>query len=152
MSPPSNEHFSVLTSVRTTLQQDGFDVEWVHYTEQYSAVVVQYTAPADTAAEIEQVLVDGIPKTTGAFQGPVIGDGDPGTYSRMIVLVANSSKPPADRTGKLRWRIDWSWLPEEADAPDEEYEEPFQRVLDTAAVVDDGGVHGIDTEFGFTDL
>jgi len=141
----------MLTSVRTALEQHGFDVEWIDYNDQYSAVVVQYTATIDTAEEIERALVDGVPKTAGAFQGPVISDGDPETYSRMIVLVANSNKPPADRTGKIRWWIDWSWLPGEVDAAIEELEEPLQRTLNTAKVVDDDGVHNIDTEFDFTD-
>lgn len=150
MSDP-NDHSAVLAGVRATLEDHGFDVEWIEYDEEHRAIVVQYATIVGAADEIKTVLANDIPKTMGAFQGPVIAAADPDTYSEMVVLVVNSRTTPAERTGKLRWEIAWDWVPGEADRPLSEYEEPLQRILSTAVVVDEDGTHDIDTEFEFTD-
>lgn len=141
----------MLAGVRATLEDHGFDVEWIEYDEEHTAIVVQYATIVGAADEIKTVLANDIPKTMGAFQGPVIAADDPDTYSEMVVLVVNSRTTPAERTGKLRWEIAWDWVPGEADRPLSEYEEPLQRILSTAVVVDEDGTHDIDTEFEFVD-
>lgn len=150
MSPP--DHSAVLIGVRAALEDHGFDVEWIEYDEQHKAIVVQYATIVGGADEIETVLATDIPKTMGAFQGPVIEADDAEPYSEMVVLVVNSRTTPAERTGKLRWEIAWDWVPGKAGVAPREYEEPLQRVLSTAVVIDDDGTHDIETAFEFTDL
>ncbi len=145
------DHDAVLTGVRAALEDNGFDVEWVDYDVDHEAIVVQYATIVGGADEIRDVLTTDIPKTMGAFQGPVLAATDPDPYTELVVLVVNSRTTPAERTGKLRWEIAWEWVPGEAGVSPEEYEDPLQRVLSTAVVIDDEGTHDIDAEFEFTD-
>lgn len=151
MSDEPASHAELLGRVETALGDHGFDVERVEYDEGHTAVVVQYATVVGGADEIEAVLAEDVPKTFGAFQGAVLGSEDPDPRSHLIVLVVNSRTEPAERTGKLRWEIDQEWLPGDADLRPEEYEEPLQRILSTAAVIDEDGTHEVDAEFEFTD-
>ena len=142
---------AVVASIETVLEDHGFDVERVDYDDEHDAVVVQYATIVGEADEIERVLKTDIPKTVGAFQGPILETGETERYANMVVLVVNSRTTPEERTGKLRWEIAGEWLPEDDDISAETYEQPLQRVLSTAAVVTEEGVHDLDTTFEFTD-